>query len=256
MIELLSITPEIDGWTFLGFTLLSGFTSAFGVVAGLGGGVLMIGAMATVLPTAAIIPIHGAVQAGTNLTRIFIMHRLVRRHAILPFAFGAVIGGSTGGSIVVSLPPAILQAILAAFLVYVAWVPGITAGAPSARRFFTLGAFGGLISMFVGATGTLLAPWVRGVSDDRRVFVATHAAIMIFIHLLKVIVFGILGFAFFEYIPLLAAMIAMSFAGNWVGVRLLNRMPEHVFRRVFQIVITLLALRLLWSSAKDLGLPI
>ena len=43
MIELLSITPEIDGWTFILFTILACFTAAFGVVAGLGGGVLLIG---------------------------------------------------------------------------------------------------------------------------------------------------------------------------------------------------------------------
>ncbi len=256
MIEILSITPEVDGWTFIGFTVLSAFTSAFGVVAGLGGGVLMIGVMATVLPAAALIPIHGAVQAGTNLTRIAIMRRLVRTHAILPFVAGAVIGGSAGGSIVVSLPPAVLQLVLGAFLVYVAWFPAMTAGAPTSRRFFVLGAAGGLISMFVGATGTLLAPWVRGVSPDRRIFVATHAAIMLFIHVLKIVVFSILGFAFFEYIPLLAAMIAMSFAGNWVGVNLLDRMPEHVFRRVFQVVLTLLALRLLWSAGEGFGLEI
>ena len=254
MIEFLSITPEVDGWVFIGFTLLAAFTAAFGVVAGLGGGVLMIGAMATVLPAAALIPLHGAVQAGTNFTRILIMRRLVIYRAILPFAAGALVGGSAGGSMVVSLPPVVLQGVLGAFLLYVTWAPRITAGAPTPRRFVVLGLAGGLISMFVGATGTLLAPWVRGVSDDRRVFVATHAAIMMFVHVLKVVVFGILGFAFFDYLPLLAAMIGMSFVGNWIGVKLLNRMPERIFRRVFQITLTLLALRLLWSAAGDAGL--
>ncbi len=50
MIEFLSITPEIDGWMFIFFTVLACFTAAFGVVAGLGGGVLLIGFMATVFP--------------------------------------------------------------------------------------------------------------------------------------------------------------------------------------------------------------
>ena len=74
MMEFLSITPEINGWVFIGFTALSAFTSAFGVVAGLGGGVLMIGVMAMVFPPIALIPVHGVVQAGTNLTRVIIMH--------------------------------------------------------------------------------------------------------------------------------------------------------------------------------------
>ena len=246
MIEFLP--PGMDNWTFAGFTALAAFTSAFGVVAGLGGGVLMIGVMAMVLPPAALIPVHGVVQAGTNFTRILFMHRLVIRQALLPFATGAAIGGSIGGSIVVSLPVGWMQAILGGFLLYVCWMPGIAASKPTGRRFFVLGGIGGLISMFVGATGTILAPWVRGVSEDRRVFVATHAAIMLFIHGLKILVFGILGFAFLEYLPLMTAMVAMSFVGNWAGVTLLNRMPEELFRRVFQIVLTLLALRLLWSA--------
>ena len=37
--------------------------------AGLGGGVLMLGVMATVLPPVAVIPLHGAIQFGTNLSR-------------------------------------------------------------------------------------------------------------------------------------------------------------------------------------------
>lgn len=251
MIEFLP--PGMDEWTFGGFTALAAFTSAFGVVAGLGGGVLMIGVMAMVLPPAAVIPVHGAVQAGTNFTRILIMRRLVIRRALLPFAAGAAIGGSMGGSVVVSLPLAWMQAILGGFLLYVCWMPGITASAPTGRRFFVLGSIGGLISMFVGATGTILAPWVRGVSEDRRVFVATHAAIMLFVHGLKVLVFGLLGFAFIEYLPLMTAMAAMSFVGNRVGVTLLNRMPEELFRRIFQIVLTLLALRLLWSALEPAG---
>ena len=253
MIELLSITAEVDGWTFMGFTVLSAFTAAFGVVAGLGGGVLMIGAMAMVLPPAAVIPVHGAVQAGTNVTRVLIMRDKVIRRAILPFAAGAAVGGAAGGSIAVSLPVPVLQLILGAFLLFVCWAPRVAAAPPTARRFLVLGGVGGLTSMFVGATGTLLAPWVRGVSKDRRAFVATHAAIMFFVHVLKVVVFGVLGFAFLDYLPLLAAMLAASFAGNWIGARLLNRMPEALFTRVFQVVLTLLALRLLWSAAAKAG---
>ncbi|MGZ0245710.1 MAG: sulfite exporter TauE/SafE family protein, partial [Alphaproteobacteria bacterium] len=97
MIELLSITPEIDGWTFILFTILACFTAAFGVVAGLGGGVLLIGFMATVFPPVALVPIHGVVQAGSNVTRTIIAHRLVMKQAIIPFAIGAVLGSAIGG---------------------------------------------------------------------------------------------------------------------------------------------------------------
>ena len=253
MIELLSITPEIDGWMFILFTVLACFTAAFGVVAGLGGGVLLIGIMATVFPPVALVPVHGVVQAGSNITRTIIAHRLVMKQAIIPFAIGAVIGSAIGGKIVVSIPVALMQAILGMFMLYVCFSPKITAGMPTQKRFFALGAIGAFISMFIGATGTILAPWVRGVSDDRRIFVATHSCIMMFIHGLKVIVFVVLGFEFFAYLPLMATMVTAGFLGNWIGFKLLDVMEEELFRRVFQVVLILLSLRLLWGAADNAG---
>jgi uncharacterized protein len=253
VIEFLSITPEIDGWMFILFTVLACFTAAFGVVAGLGGGVLLIGIMATVFPPVALVPVHGVVQAGSNITRTIIAHRLVMKQAIIPFAIGAVIGSAIGGKIVVSIPVALMQAILGVFMLYVCFSPKITAGMPTQKRFFALGAVGAFISMFIGATGTILAPWVRGVSDDRRIFVATHSCIMMFIHGLKVIVFVVLGFEFFAYLPLMATMVTAGFLGNWIGFKLLDVMEEQLFRRVFQVVLILLSLRLLWGAADNAG---
>jgi len=253
VIQFLSITPEIDGWMFILFTVLACFTAAFGVVAGLGGGVLLIGIMATVFPPVALVPVHGVVQAGSNITRTIIAHRLVMKQAIIPFAIGAVIGSAIGGKIVVSIPVALMQAILGVFMLYVCFSPKITAGMPTQKRFFALGAVGAFISMFIGATGTILAPWVRGISDDRRIFVATHSCIMMFIHGLKVIVFVVLGFEFFAYLPLMATMVTAGFLGNWIGFKLLNVMEEQLFRRVFQVVLVLLSLRLLWGAADNAG---
>ena len=49
-------------------------------------------------------------------------------------------------------------------------------------------------------------------------------------------------------------MIAASFIGNWIGRHVLETMPEALFRRIFQVVLTLLSLRLLYSAARDAGL--
>ena len=253
MIEFFSITPEIDGWMFLFFTVLACFTAAFGVVAGLGGGVLLIGFMATVFPPVALIPVHGVVQAGSNVTRTIIAHRLVMKQAIIPFAIGAILGSAIGGKIVISIPLSLLQMILGIFMLYVCFSPKITAGMPTKKRFFALGTVGAFISMFIGATGTILAPWVRGVSQDRRVFVATHSCIMMFIHGLKVVVFAVLGFEFFDYLPLMAAMVTAGFLGNWIGFKLLDVMKEELFRRVFQVVLIFLSIRLLHSAAENAG---
>lgn len=47
-------------------TLTAAFTSFFTTCFGIGGGVMLLGVMAQVLPPQLIIPLHGAVQLGSN----------------------------------------------------------------------------------------------------------------------------------------------------------------------------------------------
>ena len=117
MIDVLDIVPGVTPWTFIGLTALSFFTATFGVVAGLGGGVLLLAVMATIFPPATLIPLHGTVLLGTNVGRGIIMYRDVLKRLIPLFALGAAIGAIIGGKIVVALPTATLQIILGAFIV-------------------------------------------------------------------------------------------------------------------------------------------
>jgi uncharacterized membrane protein YfcA len=65
---------------------------------------------------------------------------------------------------------------------------------------------------------------------------------------LKVTVFEVAGFPLEAWLPLLACMVISGAVGTWVGLRLLKRMPDRYFHRIFNIVLTLMALRLIWQS--------
>ena len=121
-------------------------------------------------------------------------------------------------------------------------------------RFGFLGFAATFLGMFVSATGTMLSPFVASAAPDRRNYVATFAALMALVHVVKLIAFGLLGVAFGAYIPLIALMIVSAALGNWIGARVLERISEKRFRIVFQILLSLLALRLLWGAARESGL--
>ena len=63
--------------------------------------------------------------------------------------------------------------------------------------------------MFIGGSGPLVAPFVNAATPTRQNFVATHATLMTFQHLFKVIIFGVLGFAFGPYLPLLVGLLLL-----------------------------------------------
>ena len=103
--------------------------------------------------------------------------------------------------------------------------------------------------MFVGATGVLVAPFVASASPNRLNHAVTLTALMSLSYIIRIATFGLLGVSLTAYTPLIVSMITTAAIGNWIGGRTLNKLPEHLFRRGFQIVLTLLALRLLWVAA-------
>lgn len=102
--------------------------------------------------------------------------------------------------------------------------------------------------MFLGATGPLVAAVIAARDMGRERTVGALAAAMTVQHLLKTLVFGIVGFAWAERLPLIAAMIATGFLGTLAGRRALNRLPESEFRRIFRRLLTGLAMNLAWQA--------
>ena len=82
---------------------------------------------------------------------------------------------------------------------------------------------------------------------------ATMGALMICSHVTKIVAFGVMGIALNAYIPLIISMVAGAAMGNWIGGKMLDRMPEQVFRTLFKVLITILGLRLIWVGATGIG---
>ena len=122
-------------------------------------------------------------------------------------------------------------------------------GAATPARGIFLAVVGGFATMFSGGSGPITAPVVNAAAPTRQQVVATHATLMTFQHIFKVIIFGFLGFTFGPYIPLLVGLLLFGAVGTWVGRNVLNRLPEKVFRRGLQLLLTLIAIRLLYSAA-------
>jgi uncharacterized membrane protein YfcA len=87
----------------------------------------------------------------------------------------------------------------------------------------------------------------------KHALVATHAAAMVIQHGFKIGAFGALGFAFGPWLPLLAAIVAAGLLGTLLGSRLLDRMSDRWFILGFRVVMTALALQLLWQGIAALA---
>ena len=244
MIELLP--PELGpltGLALLGVSFLGSFiTAAFGI----GGGIVVLAVFASLLSPAALIPVHGVIQLGSNAGRAIIMREHISGSVFASFAIGALIGVVLGAIVVIDLPPAAIQIGVGCFILWT-----IVAKPPPflRRAAWIAGAASTFLTMFFGATGPFVAAYIKSHGFDRMIHVGTQAACMTLQHGLKVVAFGILGFAFGPYLLLMVGMIAFGFAGTVVGRKVLMKIDEKRFKLALNAILIVLALRLVWAGA-------
>ncbi|MDX1485867.1 MAG: sulfite exporter TauE/SafE family protein [Alphaproteobacteria bacterium] len=245
--------PGVDLWIFIGLAAASFVTTLWGVTTGAAGGLLLLAIMALVFPPIVLVPMHTLVQLGGNVGRIILMRSYIMTTVLWPFLIGSVIGGVAGAQIFVSLPAGLLQGIIACFILFALWLPKVGSFGPERGRFAFIGFLATFLGVFVSATGTLVTPFMAAASPDRRNYVATFGAVMTIVHAAKVLAFALAGVAMAAYAPLIIAMISTTVVATMIGRRLLDRVPEKLFRLILKVILTLLALRLFWVALSESG---
>jgi len=243
------LPAEIAPWMGVFLVIAAGFTSAITASIGVGGGVLLLAIMAISMPPAAVIPVHGMVQLGSNFNRAIMTLQHIDWKLLATFTPGAFLGALLASQFLVQLPMSILQLSIAGFILFLCWGPKIPPIGLGRVGTFIAGAVTTFISMFAGATGPLVAAFVKQQHNgDRFLTVANFAACMSVQHLPKALVFGAAGFVFSEWLGLMLLMIISGAIGTWFGIKVLKTLSNKRFGLIFNLILTLLAFRLIWQA--------
>jgi uncharacterized membrane protein YfcA len=215
---------------------------------GIGGGLLMLTVMVSFLPPIIVLPVHGVIQLGSNGGRMAVMRQHVDWRIWRFFAIGSILGVILAGQVFINLSLEVLRAVLGLFVLYAVWTPKLRPSNIALKGYTLVGIGTTFITMFVGATGPLVSSFLSPEKLGRERVVATLAACMTAQHGLKGITFGVLGFYFQPWIPVIFIMVASGFLGTLLGRRILKKLPERLFSGLFRIILTLLAGRLLYLA--------
>lgn len=246
VLELILATTSIEVFVFL--VAIASMTSFITAVFGAGGGVMMLGAMAQVLPPQVIIPLHGVVQLGSNSGRALMSWRYIDWPLIYRFLPGALIGILLGSVLLISLSPAVIYLTVACFILYLCWGPKLPKLVLGTLGTVIAAAVTSFITLFVGASGPLVGAFIKQLHVCKFTTVATFACAMSCQHLLKIGVFYQVGFPLIDWLPLLVCMILSGAMGTFIGLRVLKYMSDKSFNRTFNYILTALAIRMIWQA--------
>ena len=177
--------------------------------------------------------------------RALVQRRHIQWRIVALYIIGAVFGAYIGGQFVTSISELWFRIILGSLLLVLIWTPKQKKLNISDPLFIVSGFISAFFGMLTGTGLPLHSLAVKARSLSKHQVIATIAGSKMFMHSFKSITFGLLGFAFAPWLPLIAAMIGSGFLSTLAGSHLLDQISEEKFTRIFKIVLTLIALNIL-----------
>lgn len=236
------MSPEL--WILIPTSLAA---SALSGVIGMGGGVLLLAVMATVLAPPLVVPLHGVVQLTSNSTRAFKLLRHVDWRIVLYYCPALVAGVFLGLQFYLENEMVWFRPLIGSFVLgFLIWDRLRPQRLKLPRwAYVPAGLVGGAITILIGASGPYLAALFLRDDMDRESIIATKAMVQTIGHLLKIPAFLAIQFDYLANVDLLLPLLASAVVGTLIGTWALERMGERVFRILFRVVLLALALRLL-----------
>lgn len=226
--------------------VLTGILSA---VAGLGGGVILLGVLAQFYAPTTAIPIQGGIQLVSNSSRAVMLRKDINWPVVIQASILIFPASFLGVAVATSIPEDATRILLGMFLLIITWRPTWlrwrTDDHLPRGAMVGVGAASGFLNSTVGASGPFTSPFFKAATASHVAFVATAATSQILAHISKLWAFIVDGFDIGEHLSLMVVGAVGTFLGTRIGGRLLNRSDDKVLNRVFTTVLTILAVRLI-----------
>jgi len=233
-------------------------TSMLSAIIGMGGGITLLGVMAIIMPEGyLVVAYHGIIQLVSNVTRLTVYREHIETKILKKYFLG-IIPGLILASIIIyflmqfykvsSADQIQIDYLKPLIGLYIIWFLYIRkkGKSVSGQAFLWMGGLSGLVTVFVGASGPLIAPLFINSDLKKHSIIATKAVCQALGHLGKIPIFTFLFNVNYitDWKVLLPLVIAVYF-GTKFGKKMLGKLPESIFQTLFRFALTLIAVRLI-----------
>ncbi len=226
------------------FLIATSFATALlSGIFGMAGGLVLMGALAFVLPVAAAFVTHGILQLVANGWRAVLHRQHIKWRVMVWFIGATLIGGSFVASFQM-IPSKPLLFLLLGLVPMLVWLPKSWLALDAAKPWHALvfGTLASILNLTAGVAGTFLDTLFVRTGLSRHEIVATKAAIQSLNHLTKIAIYGwVLAGTNASALPpwwLFALAIPASMFGTTVGGWVLDRMTDTNFKQWTAWIVT------------------
>lgn len=223
------------------------FASVANAAFSAGGAMIVLATTSTVLPIAAVVPIHSTLLIGSTASRAAVFRKHVAWHIAIPFGLGSMLAVAIAARLYFALPETMLATAIAVVMLMAIWLPAVS-WRPRIRHPWAVVGFVHSFLSTLFAYGALLHAVILHTGLTRREIVGTMAVSLSAMGAFKIAGYAANGFDYTPYLVTIVLAIAATAVGTWVGKGINDRVSEKTFRFVFRALVTATALRLLYVS--------
>jgi uncharacterized protein len=230
-------------------------TALLSGIFGMAGGLVLMGALALVLPVQAAFVSHGILQLVANGWRTVLHRKHVRWDIVGWYALASLIAAGVV-SLLSFTPSKPLLFLLLGLVPGLTWLPQgwIKLDAARPGQAFLSGIAVTGLNLTAGVAGPLLDIFFVRTELTRHAIVATKAATQMFAHLAKIAVYGApLFLSGGKGLPpawVFALAIPLSMLGTFAGGAILDRMSDVNFKRWTRWIVTAVGVSYLIQAAQ------
>lgn len=230
-------------------SILAIFTSVVSSIIGMGGGILLLSFMTFFLPIHLVIPIHGIVQLVSNSSRVYFLKAHIRWKFFKFYIVGLPIGAAFSTILLMKLLEKqhiyILLVILISYAIFKPKkLPDLKI---KNKNWFFIGLGTGVCAILVGTVGPLLAPFFLSDDLEKEEIIGTKALMQTSAHLIKIPAFLFLDFNYIENLNLTIAMGICAIIGTKMGLLVLDKVDNHLFKILYKIFLGIAAIRIVYK---------
>lgn len=241
------------------FLIITAFlTATLSGIFGMAGGLVLMGALALVLPVSAAFVTHGLLQLVANGWRAILHRQHVCWPILIHFSLASV-GAAGMVALLAFTPSQPLVFLLLGLIPMLVWLPRDWVHLDAARRPHALlsGFLVTGLNLTAGVAGPLLDIFFVRTQLTRHEIVATKAATQVLSHLAKILVYGVPLFwsaktASLPPLWVFGLAVPLSMAGTALGGWVLDRMTDVDFKRWTAWIVTAIGLFYLVKATESL----
>ncbi len=231
------------------------FTALLSGIFGMAGGLVLMGALALIMPVSAAFVTHGILQLVANGWRAVLHRQHIAWSVLGSFLVAAVIAAGLVAVLTI-VPSKPVLFLLLGLVPFTVWVPKAWLNLDAAKPLHALvfGTLTSVLNLTAGVAGPLLDILFVRTGLTRHQIVATKTAIQSLNHVAKIAVFGaVLLSRQSGVLPawwVFAIAVLASMLGTAVGGHVLDRMSDVGFKRWTAWIVTGIGLLYLIKAAQ------